>query len=80
MARNIAYSRLLPGFPRGQRVIRLGERVETASVVYRDGSGELVSMDRTAYVVYRDRLILARDVWPRTSADDPEVAIYYTTP
>lgn len=80
MSRQVAYSRILPGFPRGQRVIRLGERAETASVVYRDEGGELVTMDRTAYVVYQDRLILARDVWPRTNADDPEVAIYYTTP
>lgn len=48
-------------------------------VEYYDERNELVAMDPKAYLHSYDRLILARDVWPKVQkARGPKVFIEYT--
>lgn len=60
----------LKDFPRGQRILRIGHPVDYIHrALYIDPAGRVVEMDPTAYLFSGDRLILAQDVWPKTTGD-----------
>lgn len=59
----------LPDFPRGGRIIQLGEpAVGVASVWYINENDVLQHMPPESYLHRADRIILAVDCWPHTSS------------